>query len=236
MRSNGMATVVNAGHDIDAAWMSSLPTTDSSADTSTPHERAAARTPSAIRSLKATTAVAPLWRTSSVTFQPPSNVGSTLLMTVWRVCRRSRAAMTSPRCSADQYDDGSFSLPSGSAVLDLTGAYPDEAGIEHWERTVSLERGDGVVATDRWKLRRPATVGLNLLLRDRPAVDAAAGTLRYDHAVITFEPRPARLLEQVALDDPVLAVNWDRNELWRATATYPDADAGSALTTVRRSG
>ena len=68
-----------------------------------------------------------------------------------------------------------------------------------------------------------------------PAVEIDTGTLRYEQAVITFEPRPARLeVEPVPLDDPTLTANWDRGQLWRAVAVYADATTGSVRMTVSR--
>jgi Heparinase II/III-like protein len=120
-------------------------------------------------------------------------------------------------------------------ALDLAGAYPDEAGIDRWERTITLRRGEGLAVVDIWELQQAALVELNLLLRDAPVVDDETGTLRWDHAAISFEPPPARFeLERVPLDDPKLEDAWDRHELWRATATYPDTTAGSVRTTVGR--
>lgn len=120
-------------------------------------------------------------------------------------------------------------------VLDLTAAYPDEAAIARWDRRIALERNKGVLVTDTWRLQGEATVQLNLLLRDRPAVDAVTGALRYDAAVMTFEPPPAGIeLERIPLDDPTLESSWERHELWRATATYPGAAAGSVRTAVAR--
>ena len=118
-------------------------------------------------------------------------------------------------------------------ALDVRGAYPDEAGIERWERSITLERDLGVVVADAWTLHPPAPVELHLLLRDEPAVDIDAGTLRYAGAVIAFDPVPARLeLEPIPLDDPTLTSNWDRERLWRATAAYADASSGSVRTTL----
>jgi hypothetical protein len=120
-------------------------------------------------------------------------------------------------------------------VLDLRGAYPDEVGIERWERSISLERGHGVVVVDSWTLHRPAPVELHLLFRDEPVVDIDTGALRFEHAVIGFEPRPARLeVEPVPLDDPTLTTNWDREQLWRAVAEYAESPAGSVRTRVSR--
>jgi len=120
-------------------------------------------------------------------------------------------------------------------ALDLAGAYPDEAGIEHWERTISLVRDQAVVVADAWQLRRSASVELHLLFRDEPVIDIDTGVLRFEHAVIRFEPRPARLtLDSIPLDDSTLTTNWDREQLWRAVASFESARTGSVGMTVKR--
>ena len=40
--------------------------------------------------------------------------------------------------------------------LDLAGAYPQEAGLQTWVRTVRLQRGDRVEIVDRYELTEPA--------------------------------------------------------------------------------
>ncbi len=40
--------------------------------------------------------------------------------------------------------------------LDIAGAYPPEAGLKRWLRTVTLQRGIGVEVTDSWVLEQPA--------------------------------------------------------------------------------
>lgn len=120
-------------------------------------------------------------------------------------------------------------------MVDLRRAYPDDAAIERWDRSIALERGRGVVVADAWTLARPAPVELHVMLRDHPAVEVATGELRGERAVIRFEPPPARLeVEAVPLDDPTLSASWDRDRLWRAIACYPHAPNGSVTMTVRR--
>jgi hypothetical protein len=60
--------------------------------------------------------------------------------------------------------------------LDLAQAYPAEAGVRRWVRTVRLERvGDGrVVIEDEWELERePGELALHLLSWPRPRLDDA---------------------------------------------------------------
>jgi hypothetical protein len=120
-------------------------------------------------------------------------------------------------------------------TLDLAGGYPPEAAIFRWRRTVTLERARAVVISDEWTLGEPRRVELVWMLRDEPTVDADQHALRIGSVLIEFEPSPASLIiEPVALDDPKLTADWDRERLWRAVAGYGDAAEGTARATVRR--
>ena len=49
-------------------------------------------------------------------------------------------------------------------TLDIAGAYPEEAGIKSWERTVTLIRGKEVGIVDRYDLKAvTGTVTMNVL-------------------------------------------------------------------------
>jgi hypothetical protein len=119
-------------------------------------------------------------------------------------------------------------------VLDLAGAYPDDSGVERWERGIALERHHAVVVDDAWLLRSPARVELTLLLRDEPSLGDDP-SLDVKRARVTFTPPPDEItVVPVPLDDPVLHANWGRDELWRVRAVYEGASAGSARTTIDR--
>jgi len=62
--------------------------------------------------------------------------------------------------------------------LDLAGAYPTEAGMERWQRTVTLVRGEELVIEDAFELRAtPSSVMLGLLT---PCdVDLASGSVTF---------------------------------------------------------
>jgi hypothetical protein len=120
-------------------------------------------------------------------------------------------------------------------ALELTGAYPARAGIESWARRVVLERDLGVAVTDAWQLSHAGRVELTLMLRDEPTMTPDGSELVVGKALIKFEPPSADIqIMAVALDDPTLVANWDRDRLWRARAIYPDAASGTVATTIRR--
>ncbi len=108
--------------------------------------------------------------------------------------------------------------------LDLAGAYPPEAGILAWIRTVVLRRGVSVEVTDSFRLESaPALITLSLLTPSNVSVDSAvgmavfsaapigpdanarrSGAARLDFEIGTFDVSVAR----IAIDDVRLGQAW----------------------------
>jgi hypothetical protein len=56
--------------------------------------------------------------------------------------------------------------------LDIAGAYPEEAGLQSWIRTIRLQRGEQVEIGDRYKLGAPADeIVLSLLTPAAPRLN-----------------------------------------------------------------
>lgn len=108
---------------------------------------------------------------------------------------------------------------SAALAMDIARAYPADAGIVSWRRTVRLDRGRGVAVGDAFSLARPtADLSLSLMTpcevsEDVPgALRLACGrvggrpglavTARYD-----ARAQQARV-ERIALDDASLAASW----------------------------
>ena len=58
-----------------------------------------------------------------------------------------------------------YEMDDARAVLDMdiSGAWPEEAGIRQWRRRFEFERGDGITVTDTCELSRADSVVFNLL-------------------------------------------------------------------------
>jgi hypothetical protein len=110
-------------------------------------------------------------------------------------------------------------LGPGAAELsmDLAGAYPAEAGIRSWRRTIRLDRGgtgDGtIVLEDAWEINQsPERIVVHLIAAREPcpvapgrlaiAGDDSSLIIAYPHA--DFDAG----LEERPLDDPRLAATW----------------------------
>ncbi|MBZ0286687.1 MAG: heparinase II/III-family protein [Anaerolineae bacterium] len=67
-------------------------------------------------------------------------------------------------------------------VLDIAGAYPPEAGLKRWLRTIRLNRGQSVAVEDEYELdHTPGTLGLSLLTACAVSLDTA-GIIRLSAA------------------------------------------------------
>lgn len=118
--------------------------------------------------------------------------------------------------------------------LDIAGAYPPEAGLKTWRRTVRLDRGQGVQIDDQYQLDAPPqSLTLSLLTActvdaDTPGViallaraiaderESGSATLRYDGSKFSAAVEP------VTIDDIRLKQVWGQH-LFRIvlTATNP---------------
>jgi hypothetical protein len=86
-----------------------------------------------------------------------------------------QAAGPKYRAGVTRADLGEDSAEFG---LDLAGAYPPEAGIRHWKRTLTLHRtGSGhIVLDDSWELdHQPDTLVLRLMTPRRPRISPSGG-------------------------------------------------------------
>lgn len=105
-------------------------------------------------------------------------------------------------------------------ALDIDAAYPDEAQIDQWRRTITFQRGQAVVITDDYALATtpqrivlsiitPATVDLSnagqISFGARPILGdrvAGAGTLAYDAAIFSVHT------ETIPITDERLGGTW----------------------------
>jgi len=69
--------------------------------------------------------------------------------------------------------------------LDIAGAYPEEAGIKTWVRTVTLYRGKAIVVTDSYDLKAiTGEITLNLVTPCKAVLDGT-GQIALNQAELT---------------------------------------------------
>ena len=113
-------------------------------------------------------------------------------------------------------------------LMDIAGAYPPEAGVKFWRRTVTLERGKEISVQDTYELSS-AGKGISLtIMACREPIMSAAGTvllgppsgsatatpaeITYDAALFSVHAEP------IDIRDPQLQSSWGE-KLWKIVLT-----------------
>jgi hypothetical protein len=101
--------------------------------------------------------------------------------------------------------------------LDIAGAYPEAAGVETWQRSVRLERGQSprVVVGDCFRLREAKEVTLSLITPLEATVEEGRMVLKGDvTAEVTLPPGTSATVERLNIEDARLGAVWG-DHLWR---------------------
>jgi len=107
--------------------------------------------------------------------------------------------------------------------LDIAGAYPKEAGVKSWQRTVRLERGKGVEIVDGYALDKVSGEMTLILMTPCDVTIAELGKLalkgdgeKFGSATIAYDAQKFEVvIEAVALDDRRLSRSWQTEQLTR---------------------
>jgi len=105
-----------------------------------------------------------------------------------------------------------------SFSLDISKAYPEEAQIESWKRTVTLERGEQVVLEDRYVLKSARhPIQLTLMIWRKPET-AAEGKIKLQNPEALPDVKPLYIMydknlwnvniETVSIEDGHLQSSW----------------------------
>jgi hypothetical protein len=141
--------------------------------------------------------------------------------------------------------DVSYKADGKSAAfrLDIAGAYPEEAGVASWQRTVRLMRGKAVVVRDRYVLKKvkkdlqmslmswwvPVLEAEGKIRLDTPAKSSASTPLYVQYDKAKFEAK----IEPITLEDAQLRSSWGER-LYRilltARSTPPRGDFSTRIT------
>ena len=140
-----------------------------------------------------------------------------------------------------QYEarDVSFHADDASAEFsaDLAAAYPKEAGVEKWRRSVRLDRAaNSLLVTDRFALRAAGTIEMNLMTPctvradGERAVILSGGMLGNARVRIAVEAAAAPVfrMEDIAITDSRLRGSWG-NRLCRTVVAWPAIAAAGEL-------
>ncbi len=104
--------------------------------------------------------------------------------------------------------------------LDLSGAYPPEAGVRKWERTLYLDKADGVIITEEYKLTRYLQPTEIILICCGKALKNGSHEIIIDNGKsqgrLTFDARQLSAhIEKIDHHDPVILNSWKSKDLYR---------------------
>ena len=132
--------------------------------------------------------------------------------------------------------------------MDIAGAYPPEAGLRTWRRTITLRRGVEVVIEDEYELEgEPAQITWNLLTACQVEVGAPSsgsvsllpaelgGSRRSGQALLSFGPEASVVVEDVPLEDASVRRVWGERLRRIALRVESPASEGRCVITLRRS-
>jgi hypothetical protein len=126
--------------------------------------------------------------------------------------------------------------------LDIAGAYPPEAGVGSWRRSVVMHRGSGVwlEIVDTFRLTRPGAISFHLMIPAQPmrtSEGLLVGVAGGRDVLVSADWHPKISWEELDLSgDPRLRAAWGPS-LYRVMLRVPDPKAeGKLLTRVRQIG
>lgn len=112
-----------------------------------------------------------------------------------------------------QADEGMAQL-----VMDLTKAYPEEAGIQSWVRTVQLNRGKDITLHDHYQAQEATDNLVENLITPCPVTLPKAGQITFalpgEGQAVRLEYDPDQLeaeIETIEIEDRKLASEWGKN-------------------------
>lgn len=114
----------------------------------------------------------------------------------------------------------SYSEENGAMTLDLTSAYPAEAGIVRYTRSAELN-GSCVTVIDTLQLNAPGTAEFHYLTVDKPTVDGNILRFASGHTA-EFDPSLQVTLDAIDLGGGKISREWNHETLWRITLSSAD--------------
>jgi len=112
-----------------------------------------------------------------------------------------------------------------SLTMDLTAAYPAEAGLKSFVRIAELT-DKHIKITDSITLKTAGEITFNILLADEPAIAAPGKVLLRGGHTLAFDPSLSAVVETIPLTDVGLHNDWQREQLFRLRLTAANVETG----------
>ncbi len=120
---------------------------------------------------------------------------------------------------------------TNGAIMDIAGAYPDEADVRRIVRRLTAGE-EGIVLSDDVALAKAQQVTWVFMLRHQPII--GEGTARFGRLTMTFDPALAAQAEEMPVTDERMAKNFP-GSIWRLTFTASAAKIHSQTYIITRS-
>ena len=100
---------------------------------------------------------------------------------------------------------------------DISGAYPESAGIESWNRAIRLNRQDGVTLSDDYTLSSGGDVSFSFMTPYQPTISDAGITVsgtphetekQIDFTIVYNTSQVTPTIEAISVEDRQLKRNW----------------------------
>lgn len=128
----------------------------------------------------------------------------------------------------------SYDENTGKYTLDLTEAYPAEAGVVSYERSSLLENGV-ITITDSYKLNEAKRSTFTLMTLGEPE-SVGVGEFVYMGRTVKYDPSLEYSIEVVPCDTTETAnvpAKWQVEKIYRIKLTTPVSDHGEYVLTIR---
>ena len=108
-----------------------------------------------------------------------------------------------------------YRAEDGSLRMELAHAYPAEADLRSFVRTVVLNEENAVVITDEIRTEREQEVDFRYMSCAEPRLLADGKIALAEGRIMEYDPRLACEIEAFAVCDPGIERNWQTDTLWR---------------------
>ena len=116
--------------------------------------------------------------------------------------------------------------------MEIQNAYPEQAGLERWLRSVALDRAAGrVVLRDSFRLSRRDSVEWNFITNRIPRLEGPGRMVLDGRFVLSFDPALEAVFDEHSSEDARLRPIWGpRVRRARLILKSPPAQADYAFT------
>jgi len=129
------------------------------------------------------------------------------MQSAWHNCPTINGQMQS---AGRSFEARNFSAIEGGVSMEIQNAYPEQAGLQHWLRSVALDRAAGhIVLRESFRLSRRESIEWDFIT-NRVARLAAPGRMVLDgRFVLSFDPALEAVFDEHSSEDARLRPIWD---------------------------